>query len=160
MTVPELPAVHHITVDGRGYLATRKGEIFDRVGSDDYWHPHHCATDHGVVIPAGPVEDLVQLPEVGHLVRDQLCWREDGRSTGISAAITADKARLHAKIHMAHTAQFLAVARAIDAEQAKPLTARERLLAKLEGVDDVSEGLAAYIAVTVADLRAALGEQP
>ncbi len=159
MTVPELPAVHHITVQGRDYLANYEAGWWDCVGGDGTWELG--VTDHGEVIPAGPVDRLVQLPEVGYVVRGSLCWQADGKSTGISAAITADNARKNTQAHMVFVAQLLAVARAIDAEQVKPPTARERLLAApLVSLNYAQQIPTDAVLVSSADLRAALGEQP
>lgn len=152
MTVPDLPAVHHITVDGEDYLATYEEGWWDRVGGNGTWEGG--VTDHSVVIPAGPVESLVQLPEVGEAVRRSSGWCVDG-GTNFGSEATEDAVRKSAANGLRYAAQCLAVARAIEAEQAKP-TARERLLARLhERQGDGHE----YLEWPVGDLLDALGEQ-
>lgn len=168
MTVPDLPAIHHITVDGEDHLATNDGYRWEEVGDGDSWAVGgKLVTDHGEVIPAGPVDRLVQLPEIGEAVRLEEGWEIGalrlfaGRLNtliGREPNNTA-KARKWAESHLLSAAEFLAIIRAIDAEQAKPPTARERLLVEIAQAEEAGETHLGHKWST-ADLREALGEQP
>jgi hypothetical protein len=153
MSAPDLPAVHWITWDDEDYLATRRNNGWSAMDGSAYFSDvYERATDHGVVIPAGPVDRLVQLPDVGTAVRDIRHWSVDGVIHGDTPGRSGITWKDEAVASLRRAARCLAVARAIDAEKAKP-AARERLLAKIAGDRDWC-----WVTLTVADLRAALAE--
>jgi hypothetical protein len=158
MSAPDMPAIRWITIrGGEDFLAVRCGrESALWVTLGGVWHHERDVTDHGVVIPAGPVDRLVQLPDVGEAERDALGgeWRTGSGMHIRSGDSTVRDVRVSYESTLKYAARLLAVARAIDAEKAKP-TARERLLARL---DARAEEGHEYLEWPVSDLRAALAE--
>jgi hypothetical protein len=155
MSAPDMPEVHWITWNDEDYLASRRNCGWSSVDGSAYFSDvYKHVTDHGPVIPAGPVDRLVQLPDVGEAAKgtDNVWWCDERPIAG--AAATAVDARVNADTCLRIAARNVAVARAIDAEKAKP-TARERLLARLYAR---AEGGHEYLEWPVADLRAALAE--
>jgi hypothetical protein len=157
MSAPDLPEVHWITVRGEEHLAVAdqdyKRNLWLALETGAYYHQSEI-TDHGSVIPAGPVDCLVALPEVAEAVRGKDGHWRVGMSGSLNGEMTRRRAYARVDEALLDVARDLAVARAIDAEKAKP-TARERLLERLER--HLQGGT---IVVPTADLRAALADQP